>query len=61
MGKRKYYMYQAAEDGFNTYIEMTKEEAEIVNRVLSELGSKNNVSYTGSCGICLDDYIEIDE
>jgi hypothetical protein len=49
-GKRKYLMSLSAEESFETEIEMTYEEAEIVNRVLSELNSQSH-GYCGSCWI----------
>lgn len=43
-------MILSAEDHFSTEIEMTYEEAKIVNRVLSELNSRSE-GYCGSCWI----------
>lgn len=49
-GKRLYIMNLSAEQDYSTEIEMTYEEAEIVDRVLKEL-SKNSTGYCGSCWI----------
>lgn len=58
---RYYKMGLWAEDCFDTYIQMTQEEALIVNRVLCELEDKysdSDFSYCGSCSVIIDDYIE---
>jgi len=51
--KTSYTMGIDAEDSFDTEIEMTYEEAKIVNRVLKDLASKSKLadSYTGYCWI----------
>lgn len=49
-GKRKFLMTLSAEDIYSKEIEMTYEEAKIVNRVLDEL-NEDSEGYCGSCWI----------
>jgi hypothetical protein len=50
-------MKMAAETYEDAYIEMTEEEAIIVDRVLTELG-KSVSGWCGNCWINIKDYIE---
>lgn len=55
--RRLYKMEMAAETYEDAYIEMTEEEAIIVDRVLTELGKRVS-GWCGNCWINIKDYIE---
>jgi len=52
-GKRSYLVGISAENEFLTEIEMTYDEALIIDRFLTELNNKNNIHYSGHCWIVI--------
>lgn len=53
----KYKVNICADTIFSTYIEMTNDEAESINRVLTELNAKSR----GNCGACWIDTSKTEE